>query len=232
MTSNPDELPTFGDLTNVSAEKLQELETLLTAILASPIAKATYAQIIDGTPLRTPYSDEIKAAESGLRKTISVGDRKTPSNHALQEYEKIRTIFAPQDLKLDLKVRDPFLRVAHIFRSDSTQLAQAYQNAPPDSPEHLLRLLEIAAASVHALAGIVYASHHEDLEIKPPMPPGGHHLRFHLTDDFYVKFYHTSYQRFDDYPFGLLSVVGYWAEAELFGGVVLLEREKSGLGVC
>lgn len=118
MTSNANEVPIFGDLTNVSADKLQELETLLTTILASPIAKATYAQIIDGMPLRTPFSDVIKATESGMRKTIIVGDRKTPSDRALQEYEKMRTIFAPKDLKLDLKVRNQSLRVAHLLRSD------------------------------------------------------------------------------------------------------------------
>ena len=106
------------------------------------------------------------------------------------------------------------------------QVAQDYQNAPLSTREHEFRLLEIAAASVNALAGIIYASFHPDTNIHPqtaerPYP-------FVKTDDFYVRFYHTAYQKFHSYPFGLLNVVGYWAEAELFGGVILFERGDSG----
>ena len=68
------------------------------------------------------------------------------------------------------------------------------------------------------------------MNIKPPEPPGGHTLRFHRTDEFYVNFYHTNYRLYENYAFGLLNVVGYWAEAEIFGGVVLFEHE-GGLGV-
>ena len=64
--------------------------------------------------------------------------------------------------------------------------------------------------------------------MKPPKPPKGHYWQCRHTDYFYVDFYHTSYDLFENYPFGLLNVVGYWAEAELFGGVVLFERGKSG----
>ena len=74
---------------------------------------------------------------------------------------------------------------------------------------------------MHALAGSLYASSHKDNVIKPPEPEGGHSRLFHNTDDFYVNFYHTNYKLFEEYPFGLLNVVGYWAEAEIFGGVVL-----------
>ena len=91
-----------------------------------------------------------------------------------------------------------------------------------------MRLMQIAAASVHTLAGMMYTSFHQDTNIKPPEPPGGHFWQFRGSDHFYVDFYHTNYRRFEDFPFGLLNVVGYWAEAELFGGVVLFERVESG----
>lgn len=74
----------------------------------------------------------------------------------------------------------------------------------------------------------MYTSFHQDTNIKPPEPPKGHSWQFRGTDHFYVDFYHTDYQQFEDFPFGLLNVVGYWAEAELFGGVVLFERVESG----
>ena len=114
------------------------------------------------------------------------------------------------------------------MRPDPTQLAQHYQNTRPGSREHLLRLLEIVAASLNALAGIVFASSHPNTQIKPPKPREGHFWQFRQTDHFYVDFYHTGYRLFDRYPFGLLNVVGYWAEAELLGGVVLFERGESG----
>lgn len=84
---------------------------------------------------------------------------------------------------------------------------------------------------MNAFAGILFRSFHSDTNIRPPEPPQGHFYQFRMTDHFYVDFYHTNYRLFDRYPFGLLSVVGYWAEAEIFGGVVLFERGESGSGV-
>ena len=63
------------------------------------------------------------------------------------------------------------------------------------------------------------------MDINPPEPPGGHGQFFHETDEYYVNFYHTKYRLFENYPFHLLNVVGYWAETEIFGGVVLFEHE-------
>ena len=89
----------------------------------------------------------------------------------------------------------------------------------------------MAAASVHALAGMLYASSHLDMDVKPPEPKGGWHNLFHATDGFYVDFYHVKYRRFQRYPFGLLNVVGYWAETQIFGGVLVFEHEEDGSGV-
>ena len=83
---------------------------------------------------------------------------------------------------------------------------------------------------MHALAGSLYASTHKEMEINPPEPPGGYGQVFHQTDEYYVNFYHTNYRLFENYPFHLLNVVGYWAETEIFGGVVLFEHEGD-LGV-
>ncbi len=89
----------------------------------------------------------------------------------------------------------------------------------------------MAAALVHALAGMIYASSHTDMNIKPPEPEGGSLRLFDRNDSFYVNFYHTNHRHFQEYPFGLLIVVGYWAEAEIFGGVLLFEHEEGGSGV-
>jgi hypothetical protein len=41
-------------------------------------------------------------------------------------------------------------------------------------------------------------------------------------------FYHGSYVAFDQYPNGIADVAGYWAEAKIFGGVVVFDRGPSG----
>ena len=89
----------------------------------------------------------------------------------------------------------------------------------------------MTAASVHALAGRIYLDFHPNINIKPPKPPEGHNHQFNGTGEFYVNFYHASYMEFQRYPFGLLDLVGYWAETELFGGLVLFEREEFGSNV-
>ena len=94
-----------------------------------------------------------------------------------------------------------------------------------------MRLLEITAASMNALAGMTYASCHPDTDVKPQEPRGGHLAAFHGTNQFYIDFYHEEYRRLELYPSGLLNVVGYWAETQLFGGVVLFDRGDSGLEV-
>ena len=107
MESLANQEPTFGDLSNLSVEKQQVLDTILTSILALPVARNTYAQIIDGIPTRTPYSDDIKAHRSHLIETIIVSDNAKPSDKAVREYEKIRTGFALHILRIDLMVCIP-----------------------------------------------------------------------------------------------------------------------------
>ena len=99
------------------------------------------------------------------------------------------------------------------------------------SREHSLRLLEITAASLHALAGKIFAYFHPSTELKPQKSPEGHYRAFRGTDRFYVDFFHVCYALFEKYPFGLLNVVGYWAETQLLGGVLLFDRGDSGLEV-
>ena len=77
----------------------------------------------------------------------------------------------------------------------------------------------------------MFAFFHPERDIIPREPPEGHLLAFPGTAHFYVDF-HDHYMRLEDYPFGLLDVVGYWAETQLFGGVVLFDRGDSGFEVC
>ena len=78
---------------------------------------------------------------------------------------------------------------------------------------------------------MTYAFFHPDTDIKPQEPRGGHLAAFYGTDQFYVDFFHDDYRQLEKYPSGLLNVVGYWAETQLFGGVVLFDRGDTGLEV-
>lgn len=212
MDSQINEIHRFADLANLSTEKLQHLETTLAFILALPNAHDIYAQIIDGKPTWKSYIDP--NTYGFPTETTIVSDHPNPSNEAMQISEEIIAVFTPQALKIDI------------------QLAQNYQNTPLGSREHDLRLLEITAASLNALAGMIYAAFHPETEPKPQEPPSiEQDLRFYETGQFYVDFYHAKYKEFDRYPFGLLNVVGYWAETQIFGGVLLFDRGESGLEI-
>lgn len=43
-----------------------------------------------------------------------------------------------------------------------------------------------------------------------------------------TELFHPRYSAYDQYPKGVGDVVGYWAELQLFGGVVLFDRGPSG----
>ena len=83
METNVTEVSTWPGISNLSAEKLQQLETILTSILAMPIARDTYAQIIDGSVVH--------------------GHSKL-SDEAIQRYEEIRKGFTARALKIDNQV--------------------------------------------------------------------------------------------------------------------------------
>ncbi len=83
METNVTEVSTWPDISTLGAEKLQQLETIMTSILAMPIARDTYAQIIDGSV---------------------VHDHSKISDKAIQQYEEIRKGFTARALKIDTQV--------------------------------------------------------------------------------------------------------------------------------
>lgn len=45
-------------------------------------------------------------------------------------------------------------------------------------------------------------------------------------------FFNIHYRAYEQYPFGIADMAGYWAEDRIFGGVVLFDRGESGKEVC
>lgn len=73
----------FTELANLSSEKSQQLDTVLKSILALPIAKDIFAQIIHGKPTWQSNPDQV----------------------AREQYNRFRKNFSAQGLKLDTYVR-------------------------------------------------------------------------------------------------------------------------------
>ena len=201
--SDRHELDSLAGLSDLNPSKLELLDRALKSILLSAIAQDTFAQIIDGQPTRSSYKDNYRTVWEP-----DVSERTCPTEASIREWTKIKEIFVPQTLKLDVR------------------LIQAFQNAEEHSRLENLRLLEMVAASLHFLAGAIYASFHPDTDLRPSSNPNDH--RFHMTSHFWVDFYHKSFKLYERYPFGILNVVGYWTEAQILGGVLLFERGPSG----
>ena len=107
-----------------------------------------------------------------------------------------------------------------------SQLLHSYQTAVPGSRTFQTNLFELVARAIHDIAAWLFNQEHnlsptDELvawrpseEDKPFYPKG-----YPLT-----LFWHAWYHDYDQYPEGLADVVGYWAEARIFGGVVLFDR--------
>lgn len=93
MESKVNKFSHFADLGHLSAEKLQQLDTVLRSTLALPVAQDTYAHIIDGKPAWE--SNANSDTEGPLN----------PSFKARQQYEEFRKVFNAKALKLDTQVR-------------------------------------------------------------------------------------------------------------------------------
>lgn len=103
-----------------------------------------------------------------------------------------------------------------------------YQASEPDSATFNTRLIEMTAVAVHEIAVQIYSmqvSHHTGDWIAAWVPP--------KDDDFWnlypdgawpTLFRHIWYSHHEQYPSGVADVVGFWAEARIFGGVVLFDR--------
>lgn len=89
------------------------------------------------------------------------------------------------------------------------------------SEQFPLRLLEVVALAIHSLGNLVYMSSHSDANLYPEEYDWSQYP--HCPPNLY----HKMYLNFSSYPAGISDVVGYWAETQIFGGVVLFEHENS-----
>lgn len=108
-------------------------------------------------------------------------------------------------------------------------MLRAFAEAAVGSRSFHLRLLELLAVSCHQIAVYLYQLDgvyhtHSDYEkwIHLPRDMGRWDSYRYPT-----AFCHTFYTAVEQYPNGVADVVGYWAEARIFGGVMLFDRGES-----
>jgi hypothetical protein len=207
MTSRADGSTSKITLSNLSTEHLQAFENVLSSIFSTDLAQLTYSQIIDGLPVRDVWN-----AYACRRKDIEV--HLEPCSESIEVWKAFRDSFETQKLQ---------------FNSSAVQ---GYQDTIPGTKDFHVRLLELVAVACHDTAVLLYkladggvGSHAE----KPPplLNYAGVPLPSKPTD-----FYHTEYLAWEQYPEGVADMVGYWAEFELFGGVVVFDRGESDTEVC
>lgn len=111
------------------------------------------------------------------------------------------------------------------------QLLHGYHAASPGSAAFKTRLIEMIAVAIHQIAVYLYRL---DLNL------GGHQdyftweapkddivfYRLHPDGKLPSLFFHKYYRDYDQYPDEVADLVGYWAETQIFGGVVLFDRRE------
>lgn len=182
----------------------------LNRILSTDTAKHTYAQIIDGLPTERNY--HLFHAPSNLFPFPR--DHQTVCPGAFRIYHLFKRRFDP------LTLRFP------------QGLVKAFADTEEGTRPFDLRLIELLVIAVHELAVRFHSQ-----------PPCGEHTRGyelyegdhcpdgvqgHAVPRMADFFWHKDYIEHEQYPAGVSDVVGYWAEASIFGGVGLFSRSMNG----
>ncbi|KAK2759804.1 hypothetical protein FQN54_002538 [Arachnomyces sp. PD_36] len=206
-------------IADLGPEKAGAFVKVFTAVLNSPVATRTFAQIIDGLPVADTYD-----YSSTLRWDIR--SRLEPSQNSTIQFRDMRSAIQIENIPIDAMVNyynhtfPPYISSRPDI--DYFQTAQAYQMVPLRSSAFNMHLLEIVAVAVHDLASRLYTMLHPNGEIPEDIPPDDSFppLPTATPSSFYVYPYYL----WQSYPRGVSDMVGYWAEKQIFGGVVLFDR--------
>ncbi|KAG8169222.1 hypothetical protein KVR01_001971 [Diaporthe batatas] len=185
--------------------------TAMSNLLSTDIAEQTFAQIIDGLPLKD-VAFNLEATQYTRRDPVFTHVELCPG--VLEKARMFRDSFDPRAMEL------------------RTDVLQRYQDVPARSRASKLPLLELVAVAVHTIAAELFdldgALHKRDTPCTrytgnesdavsrlPPWPT------------VFAVYSYTDPARF---PRGISDIAGYWAEDIIFGGVVLFGRGESGTG--
>lgn len=110
------------------------------------------------------------------------------------------------------------------------QALRDFQNATPGTKTYLLSLIELVARACHQIAvllfqldeGVHKRSVYEAWRDAPVISE-----QWESSPRLPSAFVHRGYRFHEQYPYGIADVAGYWAEAKIFGGVVVFDRGPS-----
>ncbi|RYC91895.1 hypothetical protein BFJ63_vAg5338 [Fusarium oxysporum f. sp. narcissi] len=194
-------------LKDLDIEHYTAFERSLRRMLDTDVAERAYSEVFDGMPLRDSYLD------------LQFPEDRHPALKHVNLSEGVRERVFDFRSKFDLS--------SLWFE---TSLLQAFSKASAQSKEFHLRLLELLAVSCHQIAVQIFQL--DDVAERHNIYDIWRHSPRDMTkwDSFRdpTAFSHGPYIAVDQYPNGAADSVGYWAEARIFGGVVVFDRGEDG----
>ncbi|WEW61756.1 hypothetical protein PRK78_007250 [Emydomyces testavorans] len=143
-----------------------------------------------------------QAVPSHARNHPMLQGRTGPSPESVEAVEALPESLNPEMLHVD------------------SDIAQAYQNTVTGSREFKIRLLEMIAVTFHNTSALLFDTMSRRIvHVSGCLPPD--------VEPPPTVFIHRDYRDHDQYPLGVADMVGYWAEYQVFGGVVLFGRGES-----
>lgn len=183
-------------------------------ILHTDIAEITFAQIIEGLPLA-----DVALNTRGPTFHEAIINHKSLDPETLRKAKNLRYEFDPLDLELQGEV------------------LQRYENHPAGSKASSLHLVELVAVAIHRIAVLVYKMGNslkerglEEYQLCSTLRRGPD-MELHPTP-YPTPFVLHEYAEVAQYrEEGVAELPGYWAEDQIFGGVVVFDRGESGTEV-
>ncbi|KAG8163372.1 hypothetical protein KVR01_006669 [Diaporthe batatas] len=186
----------------------QALDSAVMSIISTPIAEETFAQIVDGLPLRS-------VALGTQNRRVIRGD--PIDNHP---------DMCPGALE---KAREFQMRLNTRGLEVASAALQQYQNTPIGSKASKMPFLELVAVTIHNIAvelfKLVNGGFHKDV-----IWPSDEAYQERNWSRWPTPFCLLHYSKPEQYPDGIADLAGYWAEDRIFGGVVLFGRGTNDTG--
>ena len=185
----------------------------LERVMLTDVSRSTYAQLVDGVPL----SQTLFSMPGRPSLSHPVYEHSDLCDGVHEKLGQILEISNLHTLEFDFDVSQS-LSINQMRGSDNIlQLVRRYLAASPGSKAFKAGLIEIMAVSVHQIAAYIYKL---DLDV------GSHKALLKVDSDAPTLFLHNQYKDIEHFPDGVADAVGYWAEAQIFGGVILFDRRQ------
>lgn len=177
-------------------------------VLSTTIAETTFAQIIDGLPLRS-----VALGTSGLDFHGAIYDHEHLYPGAFEKAISFRSGLDYLSIELQVTV------------------LQRYQDTPVGSRASQLPLIELVAVTIHRLATLLYksGSYLKERDLQEDQLCCSARDETHPYPTPFVLHEYGDVAQYKEE--GVAEMPGYWAEDQIFGGVVLFHRGESGFEV-